>query len=121
MPSLAPEDIAYWFFRVKGCLTIRNFLVHPDQAGGQRTDADLIAVRFPFRQELDMVDHRSLGELTDLSLMFVEIKSSGYCRLNGPWTDPRARNLHRVLQAVGAAAPAAVEGLAAELYATGEA
>jgi len=38
---LNPEDVAYWFFRINGCSTITNFVVHPDQRGSQRTDVDL--------------------------------------------------------------------------------
>jgi hypothetical protein len=32
-------------------LQIENFVVHPGRRGGQRTDADLLAVRFPYRAE----------------------------------------------------------------------
>jgi hypothetical protein len=28
--SLPTEKVAYWFFRLNGCLTIENFVVHPD-------------------------------------------------------------------------------------------
>ena len=45
------EDLVYWFFRLNGCLTMENFIVHPDTAGPPETDADLIAVRFPHRRE----------------------------------------------------------------------
>ncbi len=118
---LSPEDVVYWFFRLNGCLTIRNFLVHPDLSGGQRTDADLIAARFPFREELDMSDHPYFLSLRNTTLLFVEIKSAGYCRLNGPWTEPGRANLQRVLRAVGPFPARAVDQVAAELYSSGAA
>ena len=51
MTSLDPEKVAYWYFRLNGFLQIENFVVHPERRGGQRTDADLLAVRFPHRAE----------------------------------------------------------------------
>ena len=48
---LDPEKVAYWYFRLNGFLQIENFVVHPERRGGQRTDADLLAVRFPYRAE----------------------------------------------------------------------
>jgi len=47
-----PETIAYWFFRLNGCATITNFVVHPDRRGSQRTDVDVLAVRFPYWHEI---------------------------------------------------------------------
>jgi hypothetical protein len=43
LPEISPESVAYWFFRLNGCLTIVNFVVHPDLARedeprSQRTD-----------------------------------------------------------------------------------
>lgn len=44
---LDPEKVAYWYFRLNGFFQIENFVVHPERRGSQRTDADLLAVRFP--------------------------------------------------------------------------
>ena len=49
--TLQPEKVAYWYFRLNGYLQIENFVIHPGRRGGQRTDADLLAVRFPHRAE----------------------------------------------------------------------
>ena len=49
--DLDPEKVAYWYFRLNGFLQIENFVVHPKNRGGQLTDADLLAVRFPHRAE----------------------------------------------------------------------
>ncbi len=48
---LDPEKVAYWYFRLNGFLQIENFVVHPTRQGSQRTDADLLAIRFPDRKE----------------------------------------------------------------------
>lgn len=48
---LDPEKVAYWYFRLNGFFQIENFVVHPARRGSQRTDADLLAVRFPHRAE----------------------------------------------------------------------
>lgn len=48
---LDPEKVAYWYFRLNGYFQIENFVVHPERRGAQRTDADLLAVRFPYRAE----------------------------------------------------------------------
>lgn len=61
--DLNPESVAHWFFRLNGCATIKNFVVHPDQCGSQRTDVDVLAIRFPHRSELltsdePMQDHK---------------------------------------------------------------
>jgi hypothetical protein len=48
--ALSSERVASWFFRLNGCLTIDNFILHPDfinPSGRQRTDADVLGVRFP--------------------------------------------------------------------------
>jgi len=46
------EDVASWYFRLNGFLTIPGFVVHPDQRRRfPRTEADLLGVRFPFSRE----------------------------------------------------------------------
>lgn len=101
-----PEAIAYWFFRLNGCAAITNFVVHPDRRGSQRTDVDVLAVRFPHRAELwtsgePMPDHSVFHSDGRIDIIFAEVKHS-LCRLNGPWTNPSDENMQRVLFAVGA-------------------
>lgn len=98
------EDLAYWYLRLNGFLTIRNFIVHPDRGSNQETDVDLLAVRFPFRGEnlkRPMQDDHIFAGVNVPYLVFAEVKS-GQCSLNGPWTRPERQNMFRVLQAVGA-------------------
>jgi hypothetical protein len=123
MPQDRPEKLAYWFCRLNGCATIENFVVHPDKDGSQRTDIDILAVRFPHRQELftssrPMADHEVFTRFPDrVQVLFVEVKSGNRaCSLNGPWTSPERANMQRVLYAVGAISPALVPDAATRLY-----
>ena len=50
--NIDAERLAYWYLRLNGCLTIQNFVVHPDKGREQKTDVDILAVRFPHRAEL---------------------------------------------------------------------
>jgi hypothetical protein len=109
--SLDPEKLAYWYFRLNGFFQIENFVVHPEQRGGQRTDADLLAVRFPFRAErlFDdpndiMVDDVQRLALSDdlIDVVIAEVKTNQPCTLNGPWTLQDRQNVHRVLAAIEA-------------------
>jgi hypothetical protein len=116
-PSLPGEKLAYWFFRLNGCFTIENFVVHPDFGGGQRTDADLLGVRFPHRQEGmadPMVDHPAV--LSDRPLIFIAEVKLRRCALNGPWTRRRSRNLVRVLSAIGLHPREAIDSIADRIY-----
>ena len=115
------EKIAYWFFRLNGCFTFENFIVHPDEYGPQRTDADLISLRFKHRQELrtsehPMEDHPFFqGQENYASVFFVEVKK-GECSLNGPWRNPDKRNLQCVLNALGFIAETDIDEVSRALY-----
>lgn len=120
-PVINPELVAYWFFRLNGCTTISNFIVHPDHGStSQRTDVDVLAVRFPFRTELltssePMQDHEVFNSESKIDIVFAEVKH-GKCRLNGPWTNPPDENIHRVLFALGAFESNHVSEVAHALY-----
>lgn len=118
------EQIAYWYFRLNGFLLIENFYVHPPGRGGARTDADLLAVRFPHRAErlIDdpndiMADDTGGLALTRdrIDVVIAEI-TGGQCKLNGPWTDPHRHNVQRVLAAIGCVPHAQIGSAAAALY-----
>lgn len=125
---IRPEKVAYWFFRLNGCLTIVNFIVHPDlvrpdEPRSQRTDVDILAVRFPYRSELltsgkPMRDHECFNSTGLIDLVIGEAKH-GRCRLNGPWTRPPNQNMHRVLYAMGAFDAYHVPTVAESLYRDG--
>ena len=107
-----PERLAYWYFRVNGFLTTENFIVHPYTGQEQRTDADLLAVRFEHRAEnltRPMKDDPKVVCCeTFANIIIAEVKT-GPCALNGPWTNPQAGNLKRVLKAVGCVPHGAID------------
>jgi hypothetical protein len=128
LDRLNPERVAYWYFRLNGFLQIENFVVHPERRGGQRTDADLLGVRFPFRAERlfddpndimadDAQNLRLSGDLIDM--VIAEVKTNRPCTLNGPWTQHDRRNVHRVLAAIGCLPPNLIEKTASDIYRTG--
>jgi len=106
-PSLSFERLAYWYLRLNGFLQIENFIVH-DEKGSERTDADLLGIRFRHRTERffdagsSMVDDAALNLSTRYDdAVIVEVKSNQPCSLNGPWTKPERQNVHRTLAAIG--------------------
>jgi hypothetical protein len=100
-PALTADDIAYWFLRLNGCLTIRNFLLHPERSGGLRTDADVVGVRFPYRREYGMEDHPLFEGSTRIEFVIAEAKAHEPCSLNGPWKDPHKTNINHLLRSIG--------------------
>jgi len=117
---LETEALAYWFFRLNGCTTIVNFLVHHERAGREGTEVDILAVRFPFRKELalsgqPMEDHPLFEAGDRIDIVIAEVKR-GRCELNGPWTDPTKQNMHRVLYAIGVIPEPHVTAVAQALY-----
>lgn len=102
--EIEAEQLAYWYFRLNGFLNIPNFVIHPDAGSRQRTDVDVMGVRFPYRSELltnSMRDDEVFVRCKDKAwLVLAEVKTS-LCKLNGPWTDPSLQNMQRALRAVG--------------------
>lgn len=128
LPPLSPEKVAYWYFRLNGFLQIENFVVHPERRGGQRTDADILGVRFPFRAERlfdnphDIMrdDDARLSLTADqIDVVIAEVKTNQPCTLNGPWTREDDQNVHRVLAAIGCLPPGNIEPAAADIYRAG--
>ena len=97
------EELVNWYLRLNGFLTIPNFILHPSRPGPQRTDADILGVRFPFRREFENsdCDDRKLGySSTEPSLFIVEVKTSEI-DLNEPWQNPEKANINKVLNDLG--------------------
>ena len=91
---LDPEKVAYWYFRLNGFLQIENFVVHPERGGSQRTDADILGVRFPFRAERlfddphDIMrdDEARLSLSADqIDVVIAEVKTNQPCRPLARW------------------------------------
>lgn len=123
MPTIHPDRLAYWFLRLNGFLTTVNFVVHPEQGADQRTDADVIGVRFAHRAELGpldpMPDDARVTNPTSSPLILIAEAKRGWCDLNGPWTDPDAQNMQRILRALGAFREGEVEDAANTIYEVG--
>jgi hypothetical protein len=125
--SLDPERVAYWYFRLNGFLQIENFVIHPGGRGSQRTDADLLGVRFPDRKEFLFDDEHPMQDDADrlrlvtnrTDVVIAEIKRNEICRLNGPWTDENQRNIDRILAAIGCLNENNIRTAATALYKTG--
>ena len=120
--DIRPENLAYWYLRLNGFLTIQNFVVHPDRGDSQGTEVDILGVRFPYRAEnleRPMQDDAPFAQLRDKTWIAIAEVKSGRCGLNGPWTHPERRNMLRVLRAIGAYPEAEAEIAAKALHHTG--
>ncbi len=120
--KIKAETLAYWYLRLNGFLTITNFIVHPNSGYDQRTDVDVIGIRFPYREELlynPMQDDTIFKANSEKPLLvFTEVKSS-ICDLNGPWTKPQKENMQQVLRAIGTFKTAEIDTVSKSLYKDG--
>jgi hypothetical protein len=119
------DSVAEWFLRLNGFFTVLNFVVHPvepDEGTVQRTDADVLGVRFPNREEIvggnPLTDHPAFQESSRQMLVIAEVKT-GRCRMNGPWTQREDENVFNVLRSFGNFAPVALKEVSDALYQTG--
>jgi len=120
--ALNPERLAYWYLRLNGFFLLENFIVHPDDGPSQRTDADLLGVRFRNRAELPhdpMPDDQRVAGCTTLCNVVIGEVKSGPCALNGPWRREADHNINRVLSAIGCVRRESVDGASTALYRTG--
>jgi len=86
-PVMNCDDLAYWYLRMNGCLTVRNFILHPKSPkDSQLTDADVVAVRFPgFEFDTD-ADDAPFSDANQPILLVAEVKGGNQeCSLNAPW------------------------------------
>lgn len=120
--QITSEQLAYWYLRLNGFLTIQNFIVHPDTGSEQRTDVDILGVRFPHRAELKpnpMIDDEPFVQFKDRPYIIIAEVKKSTCSLNGPWTATGKENLQRVLRAIGAFPENQVETAAKNIYTSG--
>jgi hypothetical protein len=92
MPStLNAEEVAYWYLRLNGFLTLRNFLVHGDRRGETRTEIDVLGVRFRHRREhlnQPMKDDDWIERARRNIVVFCDAKK-GAQDFNNAWAEPR--------------------------------
>ena len=100
------EELATLYFRLNGYFTAPNFLLHQESGRTSLTDIDILAVRFPYQQEIPYQQQiafdndpklvLSNSQLTDVVL--VEVKRSR-TEFNESWK--RRENIEYVLRWVG--------------------
>lgn len=132
--KLRAENVGYWYFRLNGFLSIANFVVHDyprdDQlgAGAQRTEVDLLGVRFPNRSEgaveapaSPMEDDTTNLDISEnfIEFVIVDMTKGRRCKFNRAWTDPNRQNMQRILSAIGCVPTEYLKSAAEELYACG--
>lgn len=99
---MKPEDVAHWYIRLNGFLTTPNFVVHPPRKGAQRTDADIIGVRFPYREEFPQSTGADEAEFQkDRPYLLIAEVKSGRCGLNQSWRQPANSALSELLRDIG--------------------
>jgi hypothetical protein len=114
--TIKVEHLVHWYLRLNGFMTVNDFVLHRDhKPWGQRTDADIFGVRFPFRKELNLEDDPIFSKRNKPLFIIGEI-TRGECKLNGPWTDPSKQNMQYVLNGIGAFEPHAIDPIAQSLY-----
>jgi len=119
---MTTEHLATWYFRLNGFFTITNFVLHPARRGPQRTDADIVGGRFPYRSEFPDPpggDEREFTRITNKPYLVIAEVKRGLCQLNGPWTDSAKENIHAVLRDLGPFPQERVEEAARALYRQG--
>ncbi|HEV2490789.1 MAG TPA: hypothetical protein VGT03_13365 [Candidatus Acidoferrales bacterium] len=105
MPANRLELLATWYLRFNGFFTTPNFTEHPDyrkQPGG--TDADVLAVRFPYSEERQrrFVFERD-GDLIRpdrVDFLICEVKR-GKCGLNDTWRKPERHSVEYAIRFMG--------------------
>jgi hypothetical protein len=115
------EEVAGWYFRLNGFLSIPSFIVHPDQVSRYPLgEADYIAVRFPNSNEKigeRFMDDDPIFKLqTKILFVIVEIKANQICSINGPFNDRKHGNMQRVIRRLGFACEEDLDSIAEQVY-----
>ena len=107
---LTYEDIAYWYMRLNGFLSLQNFVIHDDINSNVRTEIDVVGSRLKFRCENlsePMVDDPLICDSPSfLKVIFAEVKR-GKPEVNEAWKKPE--NLAKMVRAIGCAKETKVE------------
>jgi hypothetical protein len=119
--KIKSENLAYWYFRLNGFLTIQNFVVHPNSGSAQRTECDIISARFPYRKELPenknpmQDDERLILKPDKIRIILAEVKA-GKCKINPAWINTNKNNMQQIFSAIGAFDQETLVSVSNELY-----
>jgi hypothetical protein len=119
--DLDAEDLAYWYLRLNGFLCLRNFLVHGDRRGEDRTKIDVVGVRFRHRREhlnRPMIDDDWIERPGRTIVVFCDAKT-GAQDFNPTWMNQPRRIMESFLALVGVIPKEHWEQVAHELYGSG--
>lgn len=113
------DQLALWYLRLNGYLTVQHFILHPAIRGGQRAEVDILGVRFPYSKEVAGAEMKRDDNLVfqdgKIDFIIAEVKSEE-CNLNGPWTKPNTENWEYVIKWLGMIPEVEVPKLAKDLY-----
>jgi hypothetical protein len=116
------ERIAYWFFRLNGCLILENFLIHHEKTDREGTEIDVLGVRFPHRTELSLAgqpmgDHEIFASQKEkIDIVIADSTIGEYCKVNKSWINPEKLNMQRILFALGFFPDEQVDDISGKLY-----
>jgi hypothetical protein len=126
MPANRFETLATWYLRFNGYFTTPDFTIHPDfrkQAGG--TDADVLAVRFPYSEEYQrrfkFRRDQVLIRPARTDFVICEVKP-GPCDVNlKTWRDRARENVEYAIRWLGFEPDdACIKSIAGKVYDEGE-
>ena len=119
------DAAAEWFLGLNGFFTVQTFIIHPvtpEEGSQQRTNADVLGIRFPMRREVvggnALTDHPAFQDETRPIFVIAEVKT-GRCRLNGPWSNAEKENVTNVLRSFGQMSSASLDTISKALYESG--
>lgn len=120
------ERLAYWYFRLNGFLTSQNYIIHPKVRGSQRTEIDILGVRFPYKAEnleregrgIETMSDEEIFDIKKTYIIIAEAKK-GKCSINEPLLNRDKKNIPYFLRIVGAFREEDIDNIANELYSKG--
>ncbi len=114
------EKLVYWYLRFNGYFTVENFTVHPEFKKASGTEADILAVRFPYSTEEPRKFHFDRDPqivIPDLIDFIIGEVKSGECAVNeNSWGNPEKRHMHYALSWMGFLASADLDAVATILF-----
>ncbi len=101
---------------------MNNFILHPDRKGSQKTDCDILGLRFPYRAEFSEsndFDEEEFRIPVGVPYFLIAEVTTSQCKLNGPWTEPDKQNVNVLLAALGLFERDEIGRVAEQLYEQG--